>query len=112
MEIEKVALAKEKEDSAAKNRLEELNKELANLKEQQQKLQAIWKAEKEPIKRINNLKDEIESAKIQFTIAEREGNYAKASEIKYGTLAKLEKQVSEEQKKLKKLDTTFDQTAC
>ena len=57
LEIEKVALAKEKEDPVAKKRLSELEQELANLKEQHQKLQATWKAEKAPLERINKLKE-------------------------------------------------------
>ena len=105
LEIEKVALTKEKEDPVAKKRLTELEQELANLKEQHQKLQATWKAEKAPLDRINKLKDDIETAKLQFMAAERDGDYAKASEIKYGKIAKLEAEVIKEQEKLKKLDT-------
>ena len=107
LEIEKVALTKEKEDPVAKKRLAELEQELANLKEQHQKLQATWKAEKAPLERINTLKDSIETAKLQFIAAEREGDYAKASEIKYGKIAKLEAEVTKEQEKLKKLDTNL-----
>jgi ATP-dependent Clp protease ATP-binding subunit ClpB len=105
LEIEKVALAKEKDDPESKKRLSELEKELADLKEEHKKLRTIWNAEKEPLERLTKLQDEIETAKIQFTIAEREGNYAKASEIKYGLLPKLEAQIAQEQEKLKKLDT-------
>jgi ATP-dependent Clp protease ATP-binding subunit ClpB len=60
--------------------------------------------EKSLIKLIENLKEEIELASYEYQLAEREGNYAKASEIKYGTLAKLEKQLEAEKKKLKKMD--------
>lgn len=105
LEIEKVALAKEKEDPVAKKRLAELEQELANIKEEHKKLQATWKAERAPLERINKLKDDIEAAKLQFLAAEREGDYAKASEIKYGKIAKLETEVTKEQEKLKKLDT-------
>ncbi len=105
LEIEKVALAKEKEDPVAKKRLAELEQELANIKEEHKKLQATWKAEKAPLERINKLKDDIEAAKLQFAAAERDGDYAKASEIKYGKIAKLEAEVAKEQEKLKKLDT-------
>ena len=107
LEIEKVALAKEKEDPVAKKRLEELEKELANIKEQHKKMLATWKAEKAPLERINKLKDDIEAAKVQFMTAEREGDYAKASEIKYGKIAKLEAEVAKEHEKLKKLDTNL-----
>ena len=104
LEIEKVALAKEKDDPVATKRLAELEKELANSKEQHQKMLATWKAEKAPLDRINTLKDDIEAAKLQFMAAEREGDYAQASEIKYGKIAKLEAQVAQEQEKLKNLD--------
>lgn len=107
LEIEKVALAKEKDGDVSKNRLAELEKELANLKEQHQKMLATWKAEKAPIDKINSLKDQIETAKLQYMAAEREGDYAKASEIKYGKIAKLEAEVIKEQEKLKKLDTNL-----
>lgn len=106
LEIEKVALTKEK-DEAAKKRLAELEQELANYKEQQQKMLAQWKAEKAPLDKINSLKDQIESAKIQYMAAEREGDYAKASEIKYGKITKLEAEIAKEEEKLKKLDTNL-----
>lgn len=106
LEIEKVALTKEK-DEAAKKRLKELEQELANFKEQQQKMLAQWKAEKAPLDKINSLKDQIETAKVQYMAAEREGDYAKASEIKYGKITKLEADVAKEEEKLKKLDTNL-----
>lgn len=104
LEIEKVALTKEKDD-AAKKRLAELEQELANFKEQQQKLLAQWKAEKAPLEKINALKDQVEAAKVQYMAAEREGDYAKASEIKYGKITKLENEIKKEEEKLAKLDT-------
>lgn len=107
LEIEKVALTKEKDGEVSKKRLAELEQELANLKEQHQKMLATWKAEKAPIDKINSLKDQIETAKLQYMAAEREGDYAKASEIKYGKIAKLEAEVIKEQDKLKKLDTNL-----
>lgn len=107
LEIEKVALTKEKEDGVSKKRLAELEQELANFKEQHQKMLATWKAEKAPIDKINALKDQIETAKLQYMAAEREGDYAKASEIKYGKIAKLESDIAKEQEKLKKLDTNL-----
>lgn len=104
LEIEKVALTKEK-DEAAKKRLAELEQELANFKEQQQKMLAQWKAEKAPLDKINSLKDQVEAAKVQYMAAEREGDYAKASEIKYGKITKLESEIKKEEEKLAKLDT-------
>ncbi len=102
LEIEKVALTKEK-DETSKKRLEELEKELANLKEQEKTLLSQWKTEKAPLEKINELKKEIEQATYQYHLAEREGDYSKASEIKYGTLAKLEKKLVQAQERLKEL---------
>ncbi|HMD54696.1 MAG TPA: AAA family ATPase, partial [Phycisphaerae bacterium] len=99
LEIEKVALTKEK-DEAAKTRLIALEKELADIKEQHQKLLNEWRAEKAPLEKINKLKEDIERATYAFHIAERNGDYAKASEIKYGKLAQLEKQLATEQEKV------------
>jgi ATP-dependent Clp protease ATP-binding subunit ClpB len=107
LEIEKVALAKEKEDEIAKERLNTLEKELAELKDQQNMVRSQWQAEKEPLEKINALKEQIEHANYKFQQAEREGDFAKASEIKYGTIAKLEKQLIDEQEKLKNLKSTL-----
>lgn len=103
LEIEKVALAKEKDDAIAKKRLSELEKELANLKEEHKQLLNRWKMEKAPLERLNKIKENIEQANTKFQQAEREGDYAKASEIKYGKIAKLEQELKQEQEKLKEL---------
>lgn len=105
LEIEKVALGKEKEDQTAKLRLEDINKELANIKEQHATLLAQWKSEKEPLTKINKIKEEIDLLNLRFQAAERDGDYAKASEIKYGKIAKLHAELDKEQEKIKKLDT-------
>ncbi len=106
LEIEKVALSKEKENGA-KERLKELEKELANLKEQYQILISRWKAEKAPLEKINKLKEQIENANYKYQQAVREGDFAKASEIKYGTSVKLETELKKEQEKLKSLKTNI-----
>ena len=108
LEIEKVALTKEK-DEAAKKRLTALEKELADIKEQHQKLLNEWRAEKAPLEKINKLKEEIDRATNAFHAAERNGDYAKASEIKYGKLAQLEKQLAAEQEKVDGKASLFKQ---
>jgi len=105
LEIEKVALTKEKEDPIAKKRLEELEKELANLKEDHRKFMAQWQTEKAPLERITKIKEKIDQAVVEFQAAEREGNYDKASEIIYGKIAKLKQELAEEQEKLKAVKT-------
>lgn len=107
LEIEKVAIAKEKDDPAAKARLVDLDKELIELKKQNATFLAQWKAEKEPLIRLNKIHEDIEHANHQFSLAEREGNYAKASEIKYGTIARLEQKLKQEQDALKELNPTL-----
>ena len=96
LEIEKVALTKEKDD-ASKKRLKELEKELADIKEQHSTLYNQWKAEKAPLEKMNKLKEEIDNANYQYQMAERAGDFAKASEIKYGKLAELEKELKKQQ---------------
>ncbi|MBD3273478.1 AAA domain-containing protein [Candidatus Dependentiae bacterium] len=102
LEIEKVALKKEK-DEVSKKRLEEIEKELANLKEKNKELFAVWKAEKEPLENIQKIKEEIEDTKVEYLHAEREGDFDKASKLKYGKLVELQKKLETEQAKLKKL---------
>jgi len=105
LEIEKVALGKEKDNEASAKRLSELEQELATLKENFQTLLNQWKSEKAPLESISKVKEQIEKAQQQFIQAERLGDFAKASEIKYGTLAKLQTKLDEEQKKLTTLKT-------
>lgn len=106
LEIEKVALSKEK-DEASKQRLSEIKKELEEKKEQHKKLLSQWEAEKKPLEKINKLKEQIEQANYKYQQAAREGEYAKASEIKYGTLAKLESKLVDEQEKVKNIQTNL-----
>jgi len=104
LEIEKVALSKEK-DEASKIRLKDLEKELSNFKEQDQKFTAQWQAERQPLEKIQKIKEQLEQAKIAYAQAERDGDYAKASMIKYGKLAEFEKKLVTEQDKLKNIKT-------
>lgn len=106
LEIEKVALKKETGD-AIKTRLSNLEKELADLKEEHKKLYTQWQTQKAPLEKINKIKEAIEIANIEYLQYEREGNYAKASEIKYGKIAKLEKDLEAQQEKLKNIDTSL-----
>jgi ATP-dependent Clp protease ATP-binding subunit ClpB len=92
LEIEREALRKET-DKASKERLAKLDRELAELKEQQNRLQAQWQAEKESLKGSSNLKQQHEDARRALEDAERAGDYAKASELKYSVLPDLEKRI-------------------
>ena len=104
LEIEKVALAKEKDDTQAQERLKALEKELAELKEQHQKIFTQWKSETAPLEKINEIKANIDAARYQYQQAEHSGDYAKASEIKYGKMATLEKELATQQEKLKNVN--------
>ena len=102
LEIEQVALKKEK-DAASKARLEKLKKELSNLKENSAQLKARWQIEKDTIKQIRAIKEQIEQTKKLAEKAEREGDYNKAAELRYGHLGELEKQLKTVNDKLKDL---------
>ncbi|MDD8031989.1 MAG: ATP-dependent chaperone ClpB [Acidobacteriota bacterium] len=92
LEIEKQALKKEKDRTSA-DRLEKIEKELANLKEQSQALKAQWKREKDIIDQINRLKEQMDTLKIEEQSAERKGDLERVAEIRYGQLIELDKQV-------------------
>jgi ATP-dependent Clp protease ATP-binding subunit ClpB len=94
LEIEREALRKEK-DKPSIERLAKLEKELADLKEQQTRLNATWTREKEANQEAATLKEELESVKQQVEKAQRAGDYAKASELQYSRVPELEKQIQE-----------------
>ena len=92
LEIEREALRKET-DKASKDRFGKLEKELAGLKEEQSRLQAQWQAEKDSLKGSSELKQQLEDARRELEAAERGGDYAKASELKYAKIPELEKRI-------------------
>ncbi len=98
LNIEKQALSRE-EDPASRERLNIIEKELANLKGKRDAMQLQWKNEKAAIDEIRSLKQQIEDLRIEETRFEREGNLSKAAEIKHGRLpevmAMLEKKSSD-----------------
>ncbi|HMN49329.1 MAG TPA: ATP-dependent chaperone ClpB [Ignavibacteriaceae bacterium] len=99
LEIEREALKREKDDASAK-RLEELQQELSELNEERTKLRMHWDMEKEKIQKIRAMKSEIENLKQEAERYEREGNFGKVAEIRYGRITQLEKQLKEETQKL------------
>ena len=102
LEIEREALKKEK-DAASAERLEKLEKELADLGEDNQELLAHWRNEKDAISRIRATKEWIEQLKQEEQAAEREGNLERAAEIRYGTLIEAEKELAEANERLVEL---------
>lgn len=96
LEIEREALKKES-DLASKERLERLEKELADLKERADMLRAQWQTEKEALNRVQALKADIEQTNFEIERAERETDLQKAAELKYGKLIELDKQLKKEE---------------
>ncbi|HEY9716540.1 MAG TPA: ATP-dependent chaperone ClpB [Trichormus sp.] len=96
LEIEREALKKEV-DPASRERLERLEKELADLKDRADVLRAQWQAEKEALSRVQVLKADIESTKLLVEQAERATDLQKAAELKYGKLIELEKELKKEE---------------
>jgi ATP-dependent Clp protease ATP-binding subunit ClpB len=102
LEIEREALRKET-DRPSQERLAKLEKELADLKEQQSQLRAHWDQEKESIQGSRKLKETLEQVKLEVERAQRAGDYAKASELQYGRVPQLESQIREEEARLASL---------
>lgn len=93
LEIEEMALAKET-DAASKDRLERLRSELADEREKLAGLTARWENEKGSIDSLRELKEELDSLRRESEIAEREGNFAKVAELRYGRIPDVEKKLA------------------
>jgi ATP-dependent Clp protease ATP-binding subunit ClpB len=104
LEIEREALRKEK-DKASKARLADLEKELADLQEASHALQARWDSEKQAIQDLQRTKEQIDRVRAQIEHAQRSQDYARASELQYGTLAELEQRQTEQEARLQEMQT-------
>ena len=102
LEIEKQAVKKEK-DEYSKERLVKIDKELSDLKEKGSSMKAHWQLEKDAIQKIRKIKEDIEKTRIESEKAEVEGNLERASELRYGVLMGLTKELDKKNKKLVKL---------
>ena len=96
LEIEREAIKRERDEV----KLQQLNKEIAELKEQENSFKAKWQSEKELVNQIQQNKIEIENLKFEADKAEREGDYGKVAEIRYGKLQALNKEIEDTQRKL------------
>ncbi|MBV8751112.1 MAG: AAA family ATPase, partial [Candidatus Eremiobacteraeota bacterium] len=96
LEIEREALRKES-DEASKARLDKLDQELAELHEQTDSLRARWQAEKDLVAQTRELRERIEATKLDVERATQAADYAKASELKYGRLASLERELHDKE---------------
>ncbi len=96
LEIEIEAIKREKDES----KLKILRSDLANLKEERNILNAKWKSEKELVESIQNIKSDIENYKLEAERSEREGNYGKVAELRYGKIKEAQEELESLQKKL------------
>jgi len=96
LEIERQALRKEK-DKASRERLEKLEKELAELRERSSAMKAEWQREKAALNKVKDVKERIEKVRFELDQATRQGDLNKAAELRYGTLPGLEKDLQAEE---------------
>lgn len=97
LEIEREAIKRENDTA----KLEQLNKEIAELSEREKNLRAKWEGEKEVLSRIQQDKQQMEQLKFEAERAEREGDYGRVAEIRYGKLKELEADITQQQSQLK-----------
>ena len=93
-QIEAEALKKE-DDAASKDRLEKLEKELADLQQKSAELTAKWQAERDSLEKARDLKEQLDRARAELEQAKREGDFGKAGELQYGRIPSLEKSLAE-----------------
>jgi ATP-dependent Clp protease ATP-binding subunit ClpB len=105
LEIERQALQKEK-DKSSRERLERLEKELADLQERANQLHARWGNEKEAIASLQATKEKIESTRMEIERAEREADLEKVARLRYGTLHELQEELVDNEKRLKEMQTS------
>ena len=106
LEIEREAIKREadsatRSDSAAATKLQALNKDIADLREQEQQMKAKWEGEKALLAKIQANKQQIEQLKFEAERAEREGDFARVAEIRYGRLQALEAKIQRIQEQLR-----------
>src|SRR6476620_11483463 len=99
LEIEEAALSKE-DDPASQSRLEELRRELADLRAETDAKRAQWEAERQAIRRVQDLRGELEQARQEADEAERRYDLNRAAELRYGRIAELERRLSAEEQQL------------
>jgi ATP-dependent Clp protease ATP-binding subunit ClpB len=104
LEIERAALKKETDD-VSRERLESLERELADLNEQLRSMRAHWDREKEHIGRIREIKSQLEDLKGEADRAERDGNLERAAELRYGRQQELEAELEAENRRLAEVQT-------
>ncbi len=102
LEVERQALQKEK-DRASQERLEKIERELADLREHSRELQARWQTEKDAIKELRDVKEQIEAAQNEIDQAERRSDLERAARLRYGELPALQARMQEAEQRLQQL---------
>jgi ATP-dependent Clp protease ATP-binding subunit ClpB len=102
LEIERQALQREK-DKASRERLERIERDLADLRERAGQLQARWRTEKDAITSLQHVKEQIEQTRLEIERAERSADLEKAARLRYGTMRELEDQLAEGERRLNQL---------
>lgn len=105
LEIEREAIKRENDQP----RLAKLNEELANLREKAKSLKAQWESEKEAVNAVQQLKDEKENLRFQAEQAERNGDYGRVAEIRYGKLLELDKKLQDQQRLIEEMKASGKQ---
>ena len=104
LEIERQALSSER-DKASKERLANIEKDLANLKEKSHELQVRWETEKQAIAELRTTKEKIEQTRLEIERSERQADLEKVARLRYGTLPELEKKLAEGERHMKDMQT-------
>jgi ATP-dependent Clp protease ATP-binding subunit ClpB len=105
LEIEREAIKRENDEQ----RLGKLNEELANLREKSKSLKAQWESEKDAVNQVQQLKSEMEQLRYEAEHAERNGDYGRVAEIRYGKMIDLEKKINAQQQKIEEMKTSGKQ---
>lgn len=106
LEIEKRALEKERDQSAVSDRLTEVKEKLARLEEQANALRMRWENEKTVMNEIRSLQEQLDRARTEEQIAQRQGNLERVAEIRYGTIIELEKKLSAARERLREIQSS------
>ena len=101
LEIERESIKREVVAGASASKLAQLNKDIADLQEQEQQMRAKWEGEKALLSKIQQNKQQMEQLKFEADRAEREGNYGRVAEIRYGSLQALEAEIQKIQEQLR-----------
>lgn len=102
LEIEREAMKRENDDS----KIGRLNQDLANLEEQRNALRAQWESEREVVLGLQKAKEEIEQLKLEANRGEREGDFSKVAEIRYGRIPQVQKKLEDYNKRLQDMQTS------